>query len=187
MNEEREVTQLLTASAGGDPEAFDLLFPLVYDELRKVAHHRLRRERPGHTLNTTALVHEAYLKLVDLSSIQYKSRAHFFAVAAQAMRNILVSYATRRKAQRRGGGSPKLPLDELVVISEQQADEILALNELLEHLETLDERQYRVVECRFFGGLSVEETAAALDISAATVKRDWKMARAWLNRELSSI
>ena len=177
-------TQLLIRSVDGDREAFDRLFPIVYDELRQVASHHLRHERPGHTLNTTALVHEAYLKLVVLDAIQYKGRSHFFAVAAQAMRNILVSYAVHRKAQRRGGGRPHLPLDDVVVMSDRQAETILDLIDALERLQTLSDRQFRVVECRFFGGLSVEETAAALGISEATVKRDWSLGRAWLNREL---
>ena len=184
MEAGRKVTGLLQAAAAGDPDAFDQLFPIVYDELKQVAHHRLRRERPGHTLNTTALVHEAYLKLVDLDQIAYQGRAHFFAVAAQAMRNILVNYALKRKAQKRGGGRPHVPLDDVVVMSEQQADELLALDEALERLQALNERQYRVVECRFFGGLTIEESAAVLRISPATVKRDWNHARAWLNREL---
>jgi len=185
MSGQEKVTGLLMAFAEGDPAAFDALFPLVYDELRRVARHRLRSERDGHTLNTTALVHEAYLKLVGLDRMQYQGRAHFFAVAAQAMRNILVSYALRRKTQKRGGGQPHLPLDEALFLSEQQAEEILALDEALGRLATLSERQHQVVECRFFGGLTVEETAEVLDISPATVKRDWNLARAWLNRELS--
>jgi len=186
MEAQGEVTRLLIASAEGDAGALDALFPIIYEELRGVAHQRLRHERPGHTLNTTALVHEAYLKLVNLDQIQYQGRAHFFAVAAQAMRNILVTYATRRKAQKRGGGQEALPLDEVVVMSEQQAEDILALDEALAHLKTLNERQHQVVECRFFGGLSIEETAQVLAVSPATVKRDWNLARAWLNRELKS-
>lgn len=185
MDKESEVAQLLVSSSEGDRQAFDRLFPIVYDELRRVAHNRLVRERRGHTLNTTALVHEAYLKLVDLNAIQYKGRTHFFAVAAQAMRNILVSHAVRRKAQRRGGGRPHVPLDGVMLMSEQEADEILALNEALEILKALDERKHAVVERRFFGGLTVEETAGVLGLSPATVKRDWSAARAWLNRELS--
>jgi RNA polymerase sigma factor (TIGR02999 family) len=179
-----ELTKLLNASAGGDREAFDQLFPMVYSALRGVAHQRLQNERPGHTLSTTALVHEAYLKLVDLDRIQYKGRAHFFAVAAQAMRNILVSYAHRRKALKRGGDQAKLPLDDVVVMSEARAEEVLALDEALERLKAVDARRHQVVECRFFGGMSIEETATALGISPATVKRDWNLARAWLNREL---
>lgn len=184
MTASSDVTQLLLASADGDAEAFDHLFPLVYDELRRLAHYRMRRERAGHTLSTTALVHEAYLKLVDLNRIQWKGRAHFFAIAVQAMRNILVNHAHRRKAQKRGGGETPLPLDDVLVMSEQRADEILALDEALHELARRSERQHEVVQYRFFAGLSVEETAQALDISPATVKRDWSAARAWLNREL---
>lgn len=184
MDDRGTVTELLDALSDGDREALDRLFPIVYEELRRIARRRLSKERPGHTLNTTALVHEAYLKLVGLDSIQYEGRAHFFAVAAQAMRNILVSYAQYKKAAKRGGGRPGVPLDEAVVMSEQQADGILALDEALGRLQALGERQYRVVESRFFAGLTIEETAEALDISPATVKRDWNLARAWLNREL---
>lgn len=184
MEREYDFTQLLMKSAEGDREAFDRLFPIVYEELKQVAHRRLQHERDGHTLNTTALVHESYLKLIGLNAIQYQGRAHFFAVAAQAMRNILVSYALRRKAERRGGGRARIPLGDVVLMSERQADSILALHEALDRLAALSERQYRVVECRFFGGLTIEETAGVLRVSEATVKRDWTMARAWLNREL---
>ncbi len=182
---ESEVTRLLLRSAEGDRSAFDRLFPLVYDELRRVAHNRLRHERPDHTLNTTSLVHEAYLKLVGLDEIQYANRAHFFAIAAQAMRNILVSYAVRRNAQRRGGGQRPVPLDEAYLVSDQEVDDILALDEALKQLKTLNERQHQIVECRFFAGMTVEETAALLGVSEATVKRDWSLSRAWLNRALA--
>ena len=185
MNDQREVTKLLLVLTEGDREALDQLFPLVYDELRRIAHRRLRHERPDHTLNTTALVHEAYLKLVDLDQIQYKGRAHFFAVAAQAMRNILVSYAHRRNTQKRGGGQPALSLDEVNVMAPEYAAELLSLNEALKRLEAINARLGRVVECRFFSGMTVEETAEALEVSPATVKRDWTMARAWLLRELN--
>ena len=186
MEAQGQVTQLLIACADGDREAFDRLFPLVYDELRRVAHNRLRGERPDHTLNTTALVHEAYLKLVGLNEIRYESRAHFFAIAAQAMRNILVTYAHRRNAQRRGGGRRAEPLDEALVITDQQVEDILALDEALGRLKAINERQHKVVEYRFFAGLGVEETATVLGVSPATVKRDWSFSRAWLNRELGS-
>jgi RNA polymerase sigma factor (TIGR02999 family) len=181
-----ELTMLLNASADGDREAFDQVFQIVYSKLRRIAHNRMQHERPGHTLSTTALVNEAYMKLVDLDRIQYNGHAHFFAVAAQAMRNILVSYAHRRNAIKRGGDHAKLPLDEVVVLSDERAEEVLALDEALQRLKALDERRHQVVECRFFGGMSIEETAAALKISPATVKRDWNLARAWLNRELRS-
>lgn len=179
-----EFTRLLNASAEGDRAAFDQLFPQVYSALRGIARQRLQHERPDHTLSTTALVHEAYLKLVDLDRIQYKGRTHFYAVAAQAMRNILVSYAHRRKALKRGGEHEKLPLDDVVVMSEERADDVLALDEALQRLQVLDARRHQIVEYRFFAGMSIEETAAALDISSATVKRDWNLVRAWLNREL---
>ena len=184
MEPQGELTELLNASAVGDREAFDQVFPVVYSKLRRIAHRRMQHERADHTLSTTALVHEAYLKLVDLDRIQYKGRTHFFAVAAQAMRNILVSYAYRRKAIKRGGDQAKLPLDDVVVMSEARAEEVLALDEALQQLKQLDERRHQVVECRFFGGMSIEETATALEISPATVKRDWNLARAWLNRAL---
>ena len=182
--EQSEVTRLLMSTAGGDATAFDRLFPLVYQELRRIAHNRLRRERADHTLNTTALVHEAYLKLVGLNEIRYASRAHFFAIAAQAMRNILVSYAMRRNAQRRGGGKQPIPFEDEMYVTDQEVDDILALDEALKRLKTLSERQHNVVECRFFAGMTVEETAAVLSVSEATVKRDWSLSRAWLNREL---
>ena len=184
MEPQGELTMLLNASADGDREAFDQLFPIVYSRLRRIAHHRMQHERSDHTLSTTALVHEAYLKLVNLDRIQYKGRVHFFAVAAQAMRNILVSYAHRHRAAKRGGNQAKLPLDDIVVMSDARAEEVLALDEALKRLKTLDARRHQVVECRFFGGMSIEETATALEISPATVKRDWNFARAWLNREL---
>lgn len=184
MDNQGEITRLLIASSEGDQEAFDELVPMVYEELHQMAHHHMRNERSGHTLDTTALVHEAYLKLVKLDRIQYQNRAHFFAIAAQAMRNILVSYAHRRNAQKRGGGQPKLPLEDVVLLSKQQAIQLLDLNEALNELEAMSERQSRVVECRFFAGLTIQETADALDISPATVKRDWNLARAFLNRAL---
>jgi len=178
------ITQLLVASSEGDGAAFDRLMPIVYDELKRLARGHMRGERTGHTLNTTALVHEAYLKLVDLNRIQYQNRSHFFAIAAQAMRRILVNHAHRRNAQKRGGGQADLPLDDVVVMSDQQVAQLLDIDDALQQLEALNERQSRVVECRFFAGLTIEETAQALDVSPATVKRDWTAARAWLNRTL---
>jgi RNA polymerase sigma factor (TIGR02999 family) len=186
MADRGTITELLVASARGDSEAFDRLMPIVYDELRRIAHQYMRRERSGHTLDTTGLVHEAYLKLFDLDRIQYRNRGHFYAIAAQAMRNVLVNYAHRRNAQKRGGRQRPLPLDDVVVMTEQQATQLLDLNDALNRLAELNERQSRVVECRFFAGLTIEETAEALDVSTATVKRDWTAARAWLNRTLGS-
>ncbi|MGH7505970.1 MAG: sigma-70 family RNA polymerase sigma factor [Longimicrobiales bacterium] len=186
MAHDGEVTDLLLAWGEGDREALDRLFPIVYRELRGIAHRRLLGERPGHTLGTTGLVHEAYLRLVRIERVEWRNRSQFFAVSARAMRRVLVDYALMRKAEKRGGGQVPLPLEEVVVAVESHADDIVALDEALRRLEVIDERHSRVVECRLFAGMSVEETAAALDISPATVKRDWAMARAWLNRELAS-
>jgi RNA polymerase sigma factor (TIGR02999 family) len=183
---EAEVTGLLAALAGGEEAALERLLPLVYDELRGIAHRQLRYERQGHTLNTTALVHEAFLRLVDASQIQWQGRAHFFAIAARAMRQILINYAVRRRAAKRGGGQAPLPLEEAEGLTDAQAEEVLALDEALTRLALLDERQARVVELRFFAGMGVDETATALGISPATVKRDWTVARAWLNRALET-
>ncbi len=186
MNREQgDVTGLLKAYAQGDRSVFKEIFPVVYEELRRIARRRLRSERKDHTLGATALVHEAYLKLVRLEKVRWENRAHIFAIAAQAMRNILIDYAVKRKAQKRGAGREKLGLDEVAAIVEDRADELLALDEALKQLETFDARQARVVECRVFAGLSIEETARPLQISEATVSRDWMAARAWLNRELS--
>jgi RNA polymerase sigma-70 factor, ECF subfamily len=180
-----DVSRLLIAWREGERTALAELFPIVYRALRQIAHRQLRNERRGHTLNTTALVHEAYLKLVKLDRIQWKNRAQFFAIAARAMRRILVDYALSRKRQKRGGGEAVLNLEDVVVMIDDRADEMVALNQALERLETIDPRHTRVIECRIFAGMSVEETADALDLSPATVKRDWAVARAWLNRELS--
>jgi RNA polymerase sigma factor (TIGR02999 family) len=162
------------------------MFPLVYNELRMMAARKLRSERDGHTLCTTALVHEAWLELTKLNRIQWQNRAHFLAVAAQAMRRILIDYAVARRRQKRGGGQPLESLDEgdALAIAYSRGDDLVALDEALARLMTMNERQARIVECRFYGGMSVEETAEALDLSPATVKRDWATARAWLNREL---
>jgi RNA polymerase sigma factor (TIGR02999 family) len=154
--------------------------------LRRIAHGQLRGEREGHTLNTTALVHEAYLRLAEIDRIAWFDRAHFFAVAARAMRRVLIDYAEARRAQKRGGGAAVVRLDEAMAAPVQRVDDLLALNEALERLERLDPRQVNVVECHIFAGMSLEETAAALDVSPATVSRDWALARAWLNRVLSS-
>lgn len=190
MPHQEEITRLLEAHAGGDRGALDALLPLVYDELRRIASGRLRRERDDHTLNTTALVHEAYLELVKLDRMTWQSRAHFFAVAAQAMRNILVDYAVRRKAQKRGGAWQRVDMerfgpDGLGAEMDIPMDELLALDDALKRLEAFDPRAGQVVVCRFFAGLSIDETAHVLGISPATVSRDWTFARAWLNRELS--
>lgn len=180
-----EITSALVAMTAGDREALDRLLPLVYDNLRRIAENELRGERVGHTLTPTALVHEAYLKLVQLDQIDWQGRAHFFGACAQAMRRILISYARMKKAEKRGGGQEHVSLENVIVAARARPDEILALDEALTRLESLSERQARVVECRFFAGMGMEETGAALGISRATVKRDWTIARAWLNRELT--
>lgn len=175
---------MLLAWREGDDAAFAELVPLVESELRRIARRHLARERPGHTLQTTALVNEAYLRLIDQTRVRWQNRAHFFAIAAQAMRRILVSMARARCAEKRGGALVPLPLDEVAEVAIDRAAEIVALDEALQDLGALDPRRARVVELRYFGGLSVEETAEALDISPETVMRDWKRARAWLAAEL---
>lgn len=180
-----DITRLLHAARGGDREAFDALVPLVYDTLRRIAGTRVRAERRENSLNPTALVHEAYLKLVGLDRIQWQSRAQFYAIAARAMRQILVDHALAKQAHKRGGGRVRVTLDETLRVAGPRAHEILALEEALARLEREDERRARVVVCRFFGGMEVDETAEALGISPATVKREWAAARVWLNRELS--
>lgn len=184
MPADGEVTQMLADLSAGKPEALDGLMPIVYDKLRAIAHNQLRRERSGHTLTTTALVNEAYLKLVNINRVQWQDRAHFFAVCARAMRRILVNYAEMKKANKRGGGQPHVEFHDVMALAKTRSDELLALDEALDRLEKLNERRCRVVEYRFFGGMSIEETARTLEISPATVKREWAMARAWLNREL---
>jgi RNA polymerase sigma factor (TIGR02999 family) len=176
------VTRILAQLGAGDTSALDRLLPLVYDELRVIAASQLRREASGHTLDPTALVHEAFLRLVDQRE-GFRNRGHFFGVAAQAMRRILVDYARRRRAQKRDGGI-RVTLTDAIGPETGAADQVIAVDDALARLEAMDPRLARVVELRFFAGLSVEETAAALDISPATVKRDWAAARAWLQREL---
>jgi RNA polymerase sigma factor (TIGR02999 family) len=178
------ISELLLAAGRGDHTALDELFPLVYGVLRRVAHRRLAGERAGHTLSTTDLVHEAYLKLVRLDRIRWQGRSHFLAVAARSMRNILVTYALRRKAEKRGGGRPNEALADVPAIAEAPDADLLALHAAMQRLEAIDPRQSRVVECRFFAGMSIEETAEAIGMSPASVKREWALARAWLNREL---
>jgi RNA polymerase sigma factor (TIGR02999 family) len=177
------VTELLLAW-GTQPEAREQLIPLVYQELRKQAARYLRRERRGHSLNATALVHEAFLRLIDTDVVAWQSRAHFFGVAARLMRQILVDHARARNAMKRGGGALQISVDDAQLPAGRAGLDLVRLDETLQSLSAVDERQGRVVELRFFGGLSVEETAAVLDVSPATVKRDWETARAWLYREL---
>ena len=182
-----EVTQALLDLSGGERSALDRLLPVVYEHLRDIAERALRRERAEHTLTPTALVHEAWLRLIELDRITWRDRAHFFGASAQIMRRVLISYARMRQAERRGGSEmAAVPLESVVVAAQTRPGDLLALDEALGRLERLNERQARVVECRFFAGMGVEETGAALGISAATVKREWTVARAWLNRELTS-
>ena len=184
MGQRPDITRLLRELSEGRREAFDRLVPVVYDELRQVAHRQLRGERAGHTLSTTALVHEAYLRLLNVEQMEWIDRAHFFGTAARVMRRVLIDYARARGRDKRGGGAIRVSLAEAIDERSAPEDDLLDLDAALSRLEALSERQCRVVECRCFGGLSVEETAAALGVSEATVKRDWSFARAWLNREL---
>ena len=181
-----EIARLLKEFADRGGDALDQLFPLVYDQLRQIASRRLRDERSDHTLDTTALVHEAYLEMASFGPLDVESRSHFFALAARAMRRVLVDYAARHNAQKRGGAQHKIPIDDVPLVAATYGDDVLALDEALERLAAIKERHARIVECRFFGGMSIEETAEVLGISPATVKREWTMARAWLNRELRS-
>jgi RNA polymerase sigma factor (TIGR02999 family) len=178
------VTQLLQEWSQGDDSALAELTPLVYEELRRLAHHYMEGERPDHTLQTTALVNEAYLRLADQSNPNWQSRAHFFAVAARAMRRILVSYARSNRAQKRGGAALKVELDEAAIMSPEQSNEIVDVHEALERLGTLDSRKARVVELKYFGGLNHDEIAEVMKISTVTVRRDWVFAKAWLHNEL---
>jgi RNA polymerase sigma factor (TIGR02999 family) len=179
------VTQWLRRWTEGDPQALDQLVPLVYDELRRLAARYLRHERAGHTLQSTGLVHEAFLRLSQASGARWESRAQFFGLASRLMRHILVDHARARQAGKRGGGHATLPLDEAEGAAPAASLDIVALDQALQRLERLDEQQSRVVELRFFGGLSIDETAASLQVSPATVKREWSSARAWLLRELN--
>jgi RNA polymerase sigma-70 factor (ECF subfamily) len=180
----QEVTELLVAWSGGDSGALQDLMPIVYDELRNLARRYMHREENNQTLQTTALIHEAYLKLIDQKRVQWQNRAHFFAVAAQMMRRILVDMARKRHAERRGGTFQKISLDEAPTLSHCPAREVVAVDEALTALAVLDPQKSRIVELRFFAGLSVEETAEVLKISAATVMREWKRAQAWLYSEI---
>jgi RNA polymerase sigma factor (TIGR02999 family) len=179
-----DVTALLESWSNGDPDALQRLMPLVYDELHRLARNYLRRERPDHTLQSTALVHEAYMRMVDQKTVQWQNRAHFFGVAAQSIRHILVDHARSYQAAKRGSGAHKLSLDEAIGVTEGRDIDLIALDDALNGLSAFDPQQGRIVELRFFGGLSIEETAEALKISPATVKRDWVMAKAWLYQNL---
>ena len=181
-----QVTELLEAWAKGDQVARDQLMSLVYDELHRLAHGYMKRESPGHTLQTSALVHEAFVRLVDQKNVQWQSRAHFFAIAAQMMRRILVDYARSRNYAKRGGGARKVSLDEGLVVSDERSAEVVNVHEALERLAEFDARKSQIVELRFFAGLSIEETAEVLEVSPGTVMRDWTLAKAWLRREMTS-
>lgn len=180
-----EVTQLLLDWSNGDRAALDKLMPLIDEELRRLAHRYMRQERAGHTLQTTALVNEAFLRLVNRKNLQWQNRAHFFGIAAHLMRTILVDHARSHASAKRGGGARKLELNEALVVSQQKASEVIALDEALKQLALIDPRQSRIVELRFFGGLTVEEAAEVLDVSPVTIKREWSTAKAWLYRELA--
>ena len=180
-----QVTQLLIAWSNGDKTALDKLMPLIHEELLRLAHHYMSRERPGHTLQTTALVDEAYLRLVNRKEVRWQNRAHFFAIAAYLMRGILVDHARSHAYAKRGGGARKIELEEATVVSQERAAEVVALDEALKELATFDPQQSRIVELRFFGGLTIEQTAEALGVSPATIKREWGSAKAWLYHELN--
>lgn len=186
MSSQEEVTQLLLDWSDGDRQALGKLMPLVYEELRHLARRHMREERSEHTLQTTALVHEAYLRLINQKDVRWQNRAHFFAIAAQMMRRILVDHARRHHSERRGGGTHKLSLDEAMILTDERASELIALDVALKSLAAIDERKSKVVELRFFGGLTAEETALALGISLRTVMRDWNLAQAWLYREMGA-
>lgn len=181
---QQRVTQLLAQWSAGNDAALGELTPLVYEELRRLAHHHMVGQRPNHTLQTTALVNEVYLRLADQTNPRWQNRAHFFAVAARAMRQILVSYARTQQSQKRGGGAVKIELDEAALVSPQQSQEIVDLHEALKRLATLDARKAQVVELKYFGGLDYDEMAEVLNISRITVRRDWEFAKVWLYTEL---
>ena len=185
MPSPKEVTELLLAWSEGDRSALEQLIPLVYDELHKMARRYMVREQVAHTLQTTALVNEAYIRMIDMRKVQWQNRAHFFAVSAQLMRRILVDFARSRNYQKRGGGRRRVTLDDALEVSPQQDADLVLLDEALDALAVVDDRKRRVVELRFFGGLTVEETAHVLEVSPDTVMRDWKMAKVWLLREMS--
>lgn len=180
------VTQLLVAWGNGDQVAGDRLMSVVYEELHRLAHRYMKRESPGHTLQTSALVNEAFVKLVDQRNVHWQNRAHFFGIAAQMMRRILVDYARSRQYAKRGGGVRAMSLDEALIVSDERSEEVVNVHEALERLAEFDPRKSQMVELRFFGGLSIEETAEVLGVSPGTVMRDWTLAKAWLRREMSA-
>ena len=181
-----EVTELLVDWGQGNQAALDQLTPLVYAELHRLAHQYLSRERPGHTLQTSALVNEAFVKLIDQRDVHWQNRAHFFGIAAQLMRRILVDYARQRHSQKRGGNAQQVELDEAMILSDERASEVIALDSALSELAEIDSRKCQIVELRFFGGLTIDETAQLLSVSPGTVMRDWTLAKAWLRRAVSN-
>lgn len=181
----QDLTQLLVNWRNGDQESLDVLIPLVNDELRRLARQYMRRENPGHSLQTSALVNEAYLRLIDQRHVQWQNRAHFFGIAAQLMRRILIDHARKAQYAKRGGGAIRVSLDETAAVTEARAAELIAVDEALEKLTAMDARKGRIVELRFFGGLTEEETAESMDISVPTVQREWRGAKAWLHRMLT--
>jgi RNA polymerase sigma-70 factor, ECF subfamily len=185
-SDSRDVTVLLHAWRRGEEHALDKLMPLIYGELRQIAHRFMAREQPGHTLQTTAIVNEAYLRLIDASQIEWKDRAHFFGVSANMMRRVLVEFARSRGREKRGGDIRKVEIDEAVLNLPRQETDLVALDDALNALAKIDSRKAKVIELRFFGGLSLEETAEVLSVSPDTVRRDWRLARAWLIREMKS-
>jgi len=181
-----DVTQLLVAWSNGDEAARDQLIPLVYEELHRLAHHYMNRERPGHTLQTSALVNEAFVRLVDQRDVHWQNRSHFFGIAAQMMRRVLVDYARSRQYQKRGGDVVQVSLNEDLIVSNEQTAEVVALDDALKSLATFDQRKCQIVELRFFAGLSIEEAAQVLGVSPGTVMRDWTLAKAWLRKEITN-
>lgn len=186
LDERGDVTRILGSANDGDPEAMRAVLTMLHDRLREIAHRQLAHEAVGHTLETDGLVNEAFLRLLGIERVQWRDRQHFLSMAARMMRRVLIDYADRRRAHKRGGGEVAVTLDETVLAVDRHADDLHALDEALERLEQTNPRYSRVVECRFFAGLSVEQTAEVLALSPATVKRDWVAARAWLNRELEA-
>ena len=187
MPSSKNLTRLLANVGDGDKDALNQLMPIIYDELQRLAAYYMRGQRPGHTLQATALVNEAYLRLVNSKEASWKDRAHFFAAAAQAMRHILIDHARSHKYAKRGGGAVKVDLDEALLVAQEQAAELVDLDDAIESLAKIDQRQSQVVILRFFGGLSIDEVAEVMKISSPTVQRDWKLAKAWLHREIRGV
>jgi RNA polymerase sigma factor (TIGR02999 family) len=181
----QQITQLLVAWGDGDRAALDKLMPLVHEELRRLAHRYMRSEAPGNTMQTSALVNEAYLRLVDQTNPHWQNRAHFFAISAQLMRQILVDYARKRRSRKRGGDDRQVSISEEMIVSDERTANVVALDDALKSLAEIDSRKSQIVELRFFGGLSIEETAEVLQVSPGTVMRDWTLAKAWLRREIT--